>query len=153
MDEAGKTSSKPEWLKKLQEGNEFNKSQSEFYPYNEVYIKKPDGNGYFRLDSYKPRQEIVSRKFTQFAEIEESSAKSYISELKNKYPVDAVIADVPSSQKLLGELNSSGQVPKLSGKLILEVPVQKSGGISKSILDYATDNKIAIRDIAGKFYN
>ena len=37
------------------------------------------------------------------------------------------------------------------GKMILEVPVQKKS-VPKSILEYARDNKIQIRDINGNVY-
>jgi len=67
--EASQASRKPEWLKKIQAGNEFNRLRASSYPYNEIYIKKSTGTGYYRLDSYKPGAEIVSRKFTQFDEI------------------------------------------------------------------------------------
>ena len=39
----------------------------------------------------------------------------------------------------------------LKGKMILEVPVQKKS-VPKSILEYARDNKIQIRDINGNVY-
>ena len=39
----------------------------------------------------------------------------------------------------------------LKGKMILEVPVQKKS-VRKSILKYARDNNIQIRDINGKIY-
>ncbi|WP_217916420.1 hypothetical protein [Duganella sp. BJB1802] len=64
-----RVSSKPEWLKRLDEGNAFNAERASEYPYNEVYINNPKGAGYTRLDSYNPISgEIVSRKFTQFSE-------------------------------------------------------------------------------------
>lgn len=43
-------SGKPERLQKIQTGNKFNAEQSKNYPYNELYVDKPDGNGYYRLD-------------------------------------------------------------------------------------------------------
>jgi hypothetical protein len=55
-----KKTQKPQWLKKLEEGNEFNRKQTPNYPHNEVYIDKADGSGYYRVDSYNPRTgEIV----------------------------------------------------------------------------------------------
>lgn len=39
----------------------------------------------------------------------------------------------------------------LKGKMILEVPVQKKS-VRESILKYARDNNIQIRDINGKIY-
>ncbi|RMV88594.1 DUF6861 domain-containing protein [Pseudomonas amygdali] len=138
------TSSKPEWLQRLDAGNEFNRVQSKNYPYNEVYIQRPDGNGYYRLDSYNPTTgEIISRKLTQFSKISESTAKSYINEAISKYPSGSTIANVPSSGSLAGQ--------KLQGALILEVPPQ-TGIIPQTILDSADKAGVLIRDINGKLY-
>jgi filamentous hemagglutinin len=114
----GKTiSAKPEWLQNVQAGNKFNAEQSKNYPYNELYVNKPNGNGYYRVDSYNPATgEIVSRKFTQFADITEATATNYIREAVNKYPAGATVANVPSSGDLGGSL--------LKGKNILEIPPQ-----------------------------
>ena len=69
------SSAKPGWLQNVQAGNKFNAEQSNNYPYNELYVNKPNGNGYYRVDSYNPATgEIVSRKFTQFADITEATA-------------------------------------------------------------------------------
>lgn len=75
------------------------------------------------------------------ADINESTAKSYLSELSKKYPQNATIADVPSSGALAGS--------KLKGKQILEVPIQNNP-IPQSILDYANDLKIDIRQVSTK---
>jgi len=156
LEDAAKASRKPDWLKKIEQGNEFNSIRSSSYPYNEVYLLHPNGSGrYVILDSYKPGLEIVSRKYTQFDEINESTAFAYLNELKKKYPVNAEIANVKSSQKLLKDLSETGQRPFLEGQLILEIPVQKSGKINQSIIDYANrfDVNIQIRDVQGKIYN
>ncbi|RMQ98644.1 hypothetical protein ALP95_05036 [Pseudomonas savastanoi pv. glycinea] len=138
------TSSKPEWLQRLDAGNEFNRVQSKNYPYNEVYIQRPDGNGYYRLDSYNPTTgEIISRKLTQFSKISESTAKSYINEAISKYPSGSTIANVPSSGSLAGQ--------KFQGALILEVSPQ-TGIIPQTILDSADKAGVLIRDINGKVY-
>ncbi|WAH59585.1 hypothetical protein LZ023_08570 [Pseudomonas silvicola] len=87
VDDVVAPSSKPEWLQRLDAGNEFNKVQSKNYPNNEVYIQRPDGSGYYRVDSYNPiKGEIVSRKLTRLSEVSEATAKSYISEAITKYP-------------------------------------------------------------------
>lgn len=144
VDDVVTTSSKPEWLQRLEAGNEFNKVQAKNYPYNELYIQRPDGNGYYRVDSYNPvKGEIVSRKLTQFSEISEATAKSYISEATVKYPAGATIAKVPSSGSLGGQ--------KLQGTVILEVPPQK-GVIPQSVLDSANKAGVIIRDTNGKVY-
>lgn len=144
VDDVAAPSSKPEWLQRLDAGNEFNKVQSKNYPNNEVYIQRPDGNGYYRVDSYNPiKGEIVSRKFTQLSEISETTAKSYISEAITKYPSGATIAKVPSSGSLGGQ--------KMQGTVILEVPPQ-NGVIPKAILDSANKAGVLIRDTNGKIY-
>ncbi|WP_211468374.1 hypothetical protein, partial [Collimonas silvisoli] len=143
-DDVATASSKPEWLQRLEAGNEFNKIQNKNYPYNEVYIKRPDGNGYYRVDSYNPTTgEIVSRKLTQLSEISETTANSYIKEAITKYPPGATIAEVPSSGALAGQ--------KLQGSVILEIPPQKNV-IPPAILDFANKAGVLIRDTNGKIY-
>lgn len=141
----GKTiSAKPEWLQNVQAGNKFNEEQSKNYPYNELYVNKPNGNGYYRVDSYNPAKgEIVSRKFTQFADITEATATSYIREAVNKYPAGATVANVPSSGDLGGSL--------LKGINILEIPPQTKP-IPQSIIDIAKESGVVIRDTNGKVY-
>jgi hypothetical protein len=137
-------SSKPEWLQRLDAGNEFNKVQAKNYPHNEVYIQRPDGNGYYRVDSYNPvKGEIVSRKLTQLSEVSEATAKSYINEVITKYPSGATIAQVPSSGSLGGQ--------KLQSTIILEIPPQKSV-IPQAILDSANKAGVLIGDTNGKVY-
>jgi hypothetical protein len=145
IDDVARASSRPEWLRRLDEGNAFNRAQAPNYPYNEVYINKPSGgNSYYRLDSYNPEAgEIVSRKFTQFSEIQDQTALNYINEIQNKYPVGATIADVPSSGSLAGR--------RLQGQPILEVPVQ-THPIPQSILDAADNANVLIRDVDGRVY-
>lgn len=143
-DDPANTSSKPEWLRRLDAGNEFNKVQSKTYPYNEVYIERPDGNGYYRVDSYNPATgEIVSRKFTQLSEVSEATAKSYIKEAATKYANGSTVANVPSSGSLAGK--------KLQGAIILEVP-QQNAMIPKPVLDSANKAAVLIRDVNGKVY-
>ena len=142
----------------------FNKARAKFYPFNEVYLEapkkainlpegSPTKHQYVRLDSYNPHTgEIVSRKYTQLSEVSEETAIRYLKELSDKYAPGSVIADVPSNRtgvnKGIFELN---QGDKLKGQMILEVPVQKKL-VPESILKYARDNNIQIRDINGKIY-
>ncbi|MFE4111444.1 hypothetical protein [Kosakonia sp. YIM B13611] len=137
-------SAKPVWLQDLQAGNKFNLEQYKNYPYKELYVNKPNGNGYYRLDSYNPTTgEIVSRKFTQFADIKEATATSYIREAVNKYPVGATIAKVLSSGALAGDT--------LRGTNILEVPPQVKP-IPQAVLNAADKAGVVIRDTNGKVY-
>ena len=140
----GNVSTKPKWLQDLDAGNDFNKAQAPNYPYNEVYLNRPDGKGYYRLDSYNPNLgEIVSRKYTQLAEVQEKTAVSYINEIETKYPVGSTVAKVPSSKSLGGAT--------LQGQYILEVPIQ-SKPIPQGVLDAARRGGVSIRDITGRVY-
>ena len=138
------TSSRPEWLRNLDEGNNFNTERRPYYESNEVYIEKPNGDGYYRLDSYNPSTgEIVSRKFTQFSEIQETTGINYVNELASKYPPGSTIAEVPSSGNLAGQT--------LHGQMILEVPVQ-GNPIPQTVLDAANRRGVIIRDINLKIW-
>ena len=142
----------------------FNKARAKFYPYNEVYLEapkkainlpegSPTKHQYVRLDSYNPHTgEIVSRKYTQLSEVSEETAIRYLKELSDKYAPGSIIADVPSNRtgvnKGIFDVNGDNV---LRGKMILEVPVQKKS-VRESILKYARDNNIQIRDINGNVY-
>ena len=141
----------------------FNKARAKFYPYNEVYLEapkkavnlpegSPTKHQYVRLDSYVPNKEIVSRKYTQLSEVSEETAIRYLKELSDKYAPGSVIADVPSNRTGLNKgIFEVNQGRDLKGKMILEVPVQKKS-VRESILKYAREKKIQIRDINGNVY-
>ena len=141
----------------------FNKARAKFYPFNKVYLEAPkkainlpEGaptkHQYVRLDSYVPNKEIVSRKYTQLSEVSEETAIRYLKELSDKYAPGSVIADVPSNRTGLNKgISEVNQGSDLKVKMILEVPVQKKL-VPKSILKYAQDNNIQIRDINGNVY-
>jgi hypothetical protein len=138
-----RASTKPQWLRDVEAGTNFNKARTFDYPYREVYVENPKG-GYYRLDGYDPlRGEIVSRKLTQFSSISESTAISYVNELAAKYPAGTPIANVPSSGPLAGQY--------LRGQLILEVPVQ-TGPVPPAISNAARARGVVIRDVFGNVY-
>ena len=151
---SAQASRKPTWLQKILDGNEFNRIRSSSYPNNEIYLVNPnDPSKYVRLDSYKPGQEIVSRKYTQFSEIQESTGVKYIQELKDKYSPGTVIANVPSNK--VGGANSAlqGQIGSgVGGQMFLEIPVQTTA-IPQSVLNKADELGVVIRDVQGKMYN
>ena len=141
-----------------------NKARAKFYPYNEVYLEAPkkatnlpEGSPikhqYVRLDSYNPHTgEIVSRKYTQLSEVSEETAIRYLKELSDKYAPETKIADVPSNiSGANAGIFKENRGRTLHGQMILEVPVQKKS-VPKSILKYARDNDIQIRDINGNVY-
>ena len=116
------------------------------YPYNELYVTNSSSpSGYVRLDSYNPvTREIVSRKFTQLSQVQESTAIGYIREAATKYQPGSVIANVPSTpQNLRGT--------QLGGNIILEVPSQ-TNPIPNAVLRAANQYKVTIRDHTGKVY-
>ncbi len=131
--------------RKMTRGTNFNKTRWPDYPYNEIFIEKSDGAGYWILDSYSPiRREIVFRRETQFSEIQFKSAMGYLREFTRKYSSGSRIADVPSNRGLRGE--------KLDGRMIFEVPVQHKA-IPKRVLEEATNRQIIIRDVNEKVHN
>lgn len=131
---------------RINNGNEFNRIMSSKYPYNELYVANPkSATGYFRVDSYDPvTREIISRKFTQFSQIQESTGIGYIKEAVRKYSPGAVISNVPSTPTTL-------RGRKLTGKLILEVPAQVNP-IPQSVLRAAQEENVIIRDTTGRIY-
>ncbi|MBQ6642930.1 MAG: hypothetical protein IJH84_18095, partial [Saccharopolyspora sp.] len=91
--------------RRIEEGNKFNRDRAPHYrPYNEITLE----NGK-RLDSYKPRADIVSRKHTQLSDIEPGTARSYLSEFTNKYSPGERVADTPKAR---------AEYPELVGKRI-----------------------------------
>ena len=138
------SNSLPKWLKeRFNAGNKFNKDNRPRYPHNEVEVEGLNKNPV--VDSYIPGKEIISRKYTQFSEIQEHTAIGYINELDIKYPLGAKITDSPFNANVL-------RGKTLQGDKILEVPVQNKP-IPQKILDMATEKKIIIRDVDGKVYN
>ena len=137
----------PIYRMRINNGNEFNRIMSSKYPYNELYVANnpKSATGYFRVDSYNPAtEEIISRKFTQFSQIQESTGIGYIKEAVRKYSPGAVISNVPSTPASL-------RGRKLEGKLILEVPAQVNP-IPQSVLRAAQEENVIIRDTTGRIY-
>jgi hypothetical protein len=101
-------------------GNDFNdkvkKKVPPKYRFHEVTVEHiVDGKvKKYRLDSYNEGLEIVSRKATDFDNIQLSTFEKYLNEMKLKYPEGAKIT-APKYEGLL-----EGKV--LKGKLKLEVP-------------------------------
>lgn len=148
-----RTSSRPEWLDNVEEGNAFNRRREPYYTEqggaNEVHVEpRTDKNQYRRVDSYVPGEEIVSRKHTQLGEIQESTAKRYLDEFAEYYGEGTIIADTPTNRRDLGD----AQIGKpMKGDLILEVPAQ-NGPVPKAILEHAESLGITIRDENGRVY-
>jgi hypothetical protein len=146
--------SMPEWLReRLEEGNEFNRQREPYYEEqggaNEVHVEpRSDKGQYPRVDSYVPDEEIVSRKYTQLSDVQESTANGYLRELANTYGPGTVVADTPTNRRDLGD-DAIG-LP-MSGDMILEVPVQ-TNGVPPAVLAEARRLGIIIRDENGHTY-
>jgi hypothetical protein len=98
-----------------------------------------------RLDSYLPREEVVSRKYTQLAEVQLDTASGYLREIDRKYNIGQTVADTPGNRAQLPDEVGA----KLRGKLILEVPPQ-NGDIPSVVLEEAKRLGIVIRDSDGR---
>lgn len=145
-------------LRNFARGELFNLQQHDRFPANEVYVDVLDADGEptgqrVRLDSYSPGTEPVSRKHTQFADlVNEESGIRHLKEFLAKYPTGnalRVVADVPSARSNPALSARIGE--PLDGRMILEVPVQDAP-IPQSIIDFARDNRITIRDVEGRRY-
>ncbi|ANS79226.1 Hemagglutinin/hemolysin-related protein [Serinicoccus hydrothermalis] len=134
------------WLQNMVAGNRFDTYMAPNYTHNQIYLDAPGGSGYVRLDSYVPGEEIISRKLTQLGDVQPTTAFSYIDELVNKYPVNANIADVPSTHAS----GLAGQT--LDGQLVLQVPPQAGGTIPEEVAQHAFENNVHIIDINGFDY-
>lgn len=93
----------PDFVKERWEaGNKFNKENRPRYPYNEVELEaKEVGGKKYVVDSYVPKEEIVSRKFTQLSDVQENTAKRYLSEIIQKYPSGSKISNGPFNSNAL----------------------------------------------------
>jgi hypothetical protein len=151
---SGEQSSRPEWLRqRIEEGNEFNRRREPYYEEqggaNEVHVEPRSERGqYPRVDSYVPGEEIVSRKHTQLANVQESTAIGYLRELANTYGPGTIVADTPTNRRDLGD-EAIGQ--PMDGDMILEVPVQENG-VPPAVLAEARRLGIIIRDENGTVY-
>jgi hypothetical protein len=138
-------------LSEAREGNLFDTLEGQKYPHNQIPIRD-QAKKIRRLDSYDPTTgEIISRKSLattngQIAMADEFTMIDYFQEFALKYPNGAIIADTAAARRM----GLSGST--LTGKYILEVPVQKYG-IPARIIEEANVRNIKIRDIAGKLYN
>lgn len=139
------------WWRIMQLGNAYNRVRRFDNPFNEVYVEGKE-DPYYILDAFNPGKlskrgtrlgaEIISRKFTQFAQIDEATGIGYIREVVKKYKPGTKILKVPSSEGVLKV------TPVLSGRMILSVPVQRHP-IPQSVLQEAEKLGVTIRDDFG----
>jgi len=144
------TGGPPAWLVRLRAGRAFDAQRNPFYRFNQIYLLKAKGKGYWILDSYRPFEVTgltegpVSRKLTQLASVQISSALEVLNEAYAKYRPGIRFADVPSTPAVL-------RGKTVAGQLFLEVPVQTLP-IPPEILAAARRLNIQIRDVTGKIY-
>jgi len=114
-------------------GNRFNETRRDYYDYNEVHLE----NGK-RLDSYDPDAgEIISRKATDFDNVQESTFREYLRELKTKYP---------PGTKIRSDKYPDLDGKELQGKLILEVPDSNLTAQNRALFErIAKEEGIVIR--------
>ncbi|OUE25172.1 hypothetical protein BFL36_05265 [Clavibacter michiganensis] len=138
-----------EWRRRVTEGIKFNYENHGRYPHNEVTL----ANGY-RVDSYIPGREIVSRKHTQIAEVLSRSAMAEIKEITRKYAPGSLIKTPirPRPDTVFSEANRVLGGLRLRGQPILEVPPQVHP-IPDVVLEYADAHRVIIRDTTGHVYN
>ncbi|KQU77056.1 hypothetical protein ASE08_04925 [Rhizobacter sp. Root16D2] len=131
---------------RMDRGNTFNNEQEVRHPHNEVYIDIGSNGKRVRVDSYVPGEEIISRKYTQLAELSEAHAIGYINELIEKYPRGAVISDVPSN-------HANGLAGRtLQGEYVLQVAEQLTP-VPREVLQNAHNAGVTIRDPEGRVYS
>ncbi|HVK25188.1 MAG TPA: hypothetical protein VM677_27845 [Actinokineospora sp.] len=99
------------------------------------------------LDSYKPDQEIVSRKYTQISEIKPETFRGYLGELINKYAPGETIKNSPSMREKYPDVVGK----ELAGRFYLEVPPQTSS-VPDWAIRAARSLGIIIRDSEGRIY-
>lgn len=134
-------SSLPDWLReKFEAGRKFNEDNWPRYPHNEVHLKSGK-----IVDSYRPAREIVERKNSQLAGVQESTANGYIDSLRNKYDSGQPIGDTPKNRAE----GIAGQT--LRGRPILEVPPQEQP-VPANVLAHAKKRGVIIRDTSGRVY-
>jgi len=126
-------------------GTQFNRDNWDRYPFNEVRLT----NGKV-LDSYSPDLgEIVSRKNTQLADVQLSTAREYINEAARKYPTGQEIASSPSVLRQEERTGRPIACQQLRGRIYLEVPSQ-TRTVPPEVLRHARENNVIIRTTDGK---
>ncbi|MBO3095618.1 hypothetical protein [Cellulomonas dongxiuzhuiae] len=147
------------FLRQLFNGSKFNWENYHRYEYREVLVEVADPGPpptaqRFRVDSYSPGDEIVSRKLTQLAQVQERTALSYIDELVRKYNPDNADLKVLGTDRNVAQFGArAGEIVDgpLDGLMVLEIPVQH-GEIPTAVLKHAALNDVVIRDVTGRVY-
>jgi filamentous hemagglutinin len=99
----------------------------------------------YRVDSYDPDRGIISRKYPSGQAFDSETGIKYITELIDKYPPGARIADTPRAR----QLGLAGR--RLRGPPILEVPILLND-VPPDVLALAHRVGVTIRDVTGKVY-
>ncbi|KZC93892.1 hypothetical protein AWH51_00545 [Clavibacter tessellarius] len=136
-------------LRNIIRGIRFNYENHYKYPHNEVTLETG-----FRVDSYIPGKEIVSRKHTQIAEVLARTARGGVDELNAKYAPGEIVKTPLRlrANTVFSEANRSLWGLPLRGRPVLELPPQLRP-IPQEFLDYADYKRVVIRDTSGHVYN
>lgn len=139
----------PEHIREqIEKGNQFNRDQNPRYePYTEIVLDSDKRVDSLRVKPGREVQitEIISRKFTQLADVKPETAKGYLSEAQDKYAPGELIKNSLRNRAL----GLGGRT--LRGRLILEVPVQDKP-VPEEILRHAARYRITIRDTEGTIH-
>ena len=106
-----------------------------------------------RVDAWDPiTGEIISRKYTQLADVSPTTATGYLDELAAKYPPGTPVKITPTVRR---KAEQAGIDPDTlpdtlaaDSDMILEVPPQ-SGPLPQAVIDRADELNITIRDADG----
>jgi hypothetical protein len=133
----------PEVKAFFKRGNDYNKKVQEKVPpkydFHEVTIEVSLKDGKvkkYRLDSYNEGVEIVSRKATDFNNIQLETFEGYLKELKAKYPEGAKITAPKYGSRLENKV--------LKGQLKLEVPLSNKASSKVKEFTELAKNKYGI---------
>jgi hypothetical protein len=136
-------------------GNEFNRLRSGIGTQLSEVELGPTGQRGPRVDAWDPvTGEIISRKFTQLWDVDPGTARGYIDELVNKYEPGQEVKITPTVIRKAEQagLDVEDLPTTLEGRPVLEVPPQ-TGDIDASLLDYAREQGVTIRDTEGTVLN
>jgi hypothetical protein len=149
------------FLHRLFEGSKFNWENYHRYEFREVLLGRLTDPGpppvygeRFRVDSYNPGDEVVSRKLTQLGEVQPRTAIGYVDEILRKYnpeSPDLQILGTDANRAQFGNRAADLVGSGLDGQMVLEVPVQ-THPIPIDVLEYADRKGVLIRDVTGTEY-
>lgn len=149
--DAAKADGIPDHMRQIMDGKAFNHEVYPLFDAREVTIHRIDPSTglptkTFYVDALG-RNQVVSLKHTQLAEVQPQTARKYIDEIITKYNPDDPTLVIARTAGNTDKLASTAIGKSLEGRMILGVPTQNAP-IPQEILDYAAKWDITIREIA-----